>query len=197
MIRGFKNIRSNKGRGKGMRFNDYINTCTGVCPLINAYAQLNYTNSNLSQCLFLVQDLPPDGPVQVYSEYPNFTIVTKGKGCTFLDRIAFQTAIYNQNFIEADQLIPLQYMGYMLAYGLLRYILWHQIKGVFDLSILLGKNTQKFMEALAGSRYACFIQAFENSTLTGWDRAFLYDFEDCPCEPDDGTKVKSKGIVVA
>ena len=82
----------------------------------------------------------------------------------------------------------------MATYGLLRYILWKQITGVFNVKILLQKNTAIFFRKLAKSKYNYFINVFMLPIIAGYDKAYLYDIPEgtlekgypdcCNCDED-------------
>lgn len=169
-------------------YSKYVKDCNpnAVCPRIKAYSELDYFGSIVSQCFFLVQVNPETGPVQQFSQYFDFTSVVWGKGCSFMDKMAFQTPIYNADLTPDSQIGTLTYAGYVIGYGLLRLILWQQIQGVFDVTILFQENNDKFTAAVAGSNFSCFLPVLNAPPFVGWNRGYKYsseqDFKDDTCD---------------
>jgi hypothetical protein len=139
-------------------------------PQIKIYGEMDYfTGMNSAQSVFFVQDSKNDS-VLYYNQYPNINSVAKGEGCTLIDKVNWMV----DNYYNDEMYI--HYLQSMYLYGLLRYILWKRISGNFDIDILLRKNSRKFFQSLANSKYASFIEAFNSPELKGYDKAYIRDY---------------------
>lgn len=99
-------------------------------------------------------------PTSVYMRRPPIVRVVKGVGCTLTEKL---------NSIRSPDLDT----NYLIAYALLRYFLWYLIRNCWTVDILKQSNTKRFFDALASSKYAPWIEAFEAPVVLGYDKYFL------------------------
>ncbi len=100
--------------------------------------------------------------MEEFLNYPDLTVVVRGKACTLVEKA---------REFSTTQTLP-EIFGGIILYGMLRYFLWKLMKGLWDIDILLQRNTKKFFSALDKSKYACFNEAFNQPEIEGFDKYF-------------------------
>ena len=139
------------------------------CPRIFIQASTDYFSGlNMAQVVYTLLDTQSNQKLSKFSNFPNFTLVARGKGCTLIEKIIW--AVDNDIISNVEYY---QYLARMTLYGTLRLFLWKLITGIWDIKILLRENTKKFFSALLESRFACFIEVFTSTEIRGFDKAFL------------------------
>lgn len=133
-----------------------LRTPTGDCPKIKVLYNLDpIYGGNLALAVFRTESL--DGKVQEHIHRPKLTSVVGGNGCTLQDKT--QDLDVNINSV--------------VSYGLLRYYLWYLITGRWDIHILYQDNTRKFFRKLSVSGYKCWVEAFDDPRIKGYDKYYL------------------------
>lgn len=83
-------------------------------------------------------------------------------------------------YIENNIVISFQlFFNRIIAYAMIKYILFRLLTGKFNVCYLFGKYNKKFIKKLSCSRFCNFTQIFEDcsSDLYGYNKYFLYDCE--------------------
>ncbi len=99
-------------------------------------------------------------PGKVYIRYPFLTIVTKGKECTLIGKLA-NSLVDNDTAEE------------FLRYSLLVYFLWYLITNKWTVCILKRSKSATFFKELKCSEYACWIEYFESEGLLRYRKYFV------------------------
>ena len=115
----------------------------------------------------------------IFVESPNLNKVVKGKGCTLQQKTNYLRVKYH---IDLDENT---FLGNVIAFGLLKYILARLMFGDFNLKYLLKSYNSKFFRALEKSRFCIFVKAFLELGLQGYSRFYRKEFAhekfDCCC----------------
>ena len=127
-----------------------VNTCPKITILMSTDP---IWGQNLSSVFFKSED-------KKYVHRPKLTSVLDGIGCTLMEKLA-SPELRN---VDSNSII---------TYGLLRYFLWFLIACKWDITILLQSNTKRFFNKLRKSNYACWVNAFNNPQLKGYDKYYL------------------------
>ncbi|CAK7994789.1 Hypothetical protein POVR1_LOCUS313 [uncultured virus] len=170
-------------------------------PQIDIIAYSSLDRENLGEVKFTVKDiisykcifLPPKSKHQckdqivstleiietVFVESPDLNRVVKGKGCTLQEKTNYLRAKYNIPLTES------QFLGNVIAFGLLKYILARLMYGDFNLKYLLRCFNNEFIRDLNKSRFCLFVDAFVELGLKGYSRFYKRKFAkekfDCCC----------------
>ena len=101
---------------------------------------------------------------------PYLVSVVRGRGSTLRDKLEY---IYQleQTRIGVDFN---EFYKRVMLYGLAKYILSRLLFGKFNISYLLGKHDERFMDKLKASRFCAFRKLFEDrkSPVYGYERYF-------------------------
>ncbi|CAK7995053.1 Hypothetical protein POVR1_LOCUS571 [uncultured virus] len=158
---------------------------------IIAYSSLN--QENLGEVQFTVRDivsykclfLPPESKNErsrhecteqfvstsevvttIFVESPDLNLVVEGKGCTLQQKINYLRV---KCHIDVDESM---FMGNVIAFGLLKYILARLMYGDFNLKYLLRSFNNQFFRDLEKSRFCLFVDAFIELGLAGYARFY-------------------------
>lgn len=113
--------------------------------------------SNASQSIF--RRLNEDGSYNEWERNLGITRLVSPKECmTLTSKVRYNGALY----------------PYILNYASMRYFLWFLITDKWCIDILLRRNTKRFFDALEHSIYACWIEYFNTSPVSGYDKYFLW-----------------------
>lgn len=128
------------------------------CPVIRVFANLETLyGGNLSRVVFRSASYE-GGKVREHMHRPKFTRAVAGKGRTLQEKVlTLGTGLMNG----------------IVSYGLLRYYLWYLITMCWDTTILYQSNTSKFFDGLKWSEYKCWIEAFQDPQIKGYDEYFV------------------------
>lgn len=125
-----------------------------TCPRLRAYGSTDpLTGNNFSMAVLMK-------PGKVYIRYPCLTVVTKGKECTLVGKLA--------EALEVDDTAE-----DFLRYSLLVYFLWYLITNKWTVCILKRSRSAMFFKALKSSEYACWIEYFESEGLLRYRKYFV------------------------
>lgn len=102
---------------------------------------------------------------------PELIKVVKGNGCTLRDKLFSIYPPSNIIGIDFDTFIVR-----IIAYGMLKYILYRLLYGKFKISALLGKHNNQLLDKISGSRFCAFAEILQDLTseLFGYDVYFKY-----------------------
>ena len=101
-----------------------------------------------------------------FSEYPNLTVVLKGKGCNLRQKAESIMMHYG-----IDMQVE-QFMINLIEYSTGKYILSRLLWKQFNIKWLLRRYNDKFFEQLRNSRYCRFLTKFDR--FGGYERYFKY-----------------------
>ena len=115
----------------------------------------------------------------IFVEAPNLNLVVRGKGCTLREKTNYLRVKYGITLSEEE------FLGNVIAFGLLKYILARLMYGDFNLKYLLRSFNNQFFRDLEKRRFCLFVNAFIELGLTGYAKFYKCKFReekfDCCC----------------